>query len=1067
MPARPPFRRSSLLVGLAVAATGLVAIPVTATANPAGTGLVISEVYGGGGNSGATFKNDFIELFNPTGAAITVDGWSVQWRSAGGTGAGAVTPLKGSVPAGGHYLVQEAVGTGGTVDLPAADATGTIAMGGSNGQGWLATTTTALTPPVGNVVDAQGNLPAGIVDFVGVNANSFEGATAPGMSNTTSASRGATGTDTNNNGADFTAGAADPQNSGSTTPPVDPPEEFTGTIAEIQGTNAATSPHVDDIVTTRGVVTAVYPSGGFFGYYIQTPGTGGAGLDLGTHTASDGIFVRQPSGAITVTPGQYLEVTGVVAEYAGATQITVPAADAKVLGETAAPVTAATTTQLPATAAQRESLEGMLYRPTGAYTVTNTYSTNQFGEVGLAAGDKPLIQPTEVARPGSPEAAAVAADNAARGIVLDDGASTNFTATSTKTTDCGTRPTPCLTNGNLTPPYISNDKPVRVGARTTFVSDVIFTEGGSPTAPTYRFQPLTPVVGPDNATSPATFENTRVATPDKALVAKRATPDVKVASFNVLNYFTTLGDADDDNVGDGGCQPYTDRDGDGDTVNGGCDQRGAWDPQDLARQQQKIVAAINALDADVVGLMEIENSAALGETPDEATQTLVAALNAVAGAGTWAANPSSTELPAASEQDVITNAIIYKPAMVQRVGAARALGNQSTGTQAFGNAREPIAQVFTPVAGGQPFLFVVNHFKSKGSAGPHAGDTDQGDGQGAGQVSRELQAAAVRDWVPTVLASTSTPTQAVLMAGDYNSYTEEDALHILYDAGYSDVEKFFGNGEYSYSFSGLSGSLDHVLANEAAIKLTTGTDIWNINSGEALAMEYSRWNYHATDFHTPGPFRSSDHDPVIVGLDLVPPPGTPATTVTAKVTPQRVVVDRTRAVAHVTVATGGTTAGNGTAEVREGSTLLASAPVVNGVVNVKLPAFTSVGEHTLTVRYVVGSSAVAETTVLVDVLKAASDARATAATTKSGTPVVGVRVKAQGLKAKGKVKLVVKGTSAAKGKAVLKRTVRLKGGKATVRLAGLRPGRYTVVVRYLGNDETKGSKETLRLRVRR
>ena len=955
MPARPSFRRGSVLVGLAVAATSLVAIPLTATANTAGTGLVISEVYGGGGNAGATLKNDFIELYNPTGAPIAVDGWSVQWRSAGGTGAGAVTPLTGTVPAGGHYLVKQAAGTGGTVDLPAADATGTITMGGSSGQGWLASTTTALTPPLGNVVGQNGTLPEGIIDFVGVSAMSFEGATAPGMSNSTSSARKIAGDDTDVNSADFTSGVPTPANSSSEEPA--PPEEFTGTIAEIQGSGPA-SDRVGDIATTRGVVTAVYPSGGFFGYYLQTPGTGSADLDVTTPTASHGIFVRQPAGAVTVTPGQYLEVTGDVSEYAGLTQLEVDAADATVLTEDVAPVVTTTTAQLPATAAQRESLEGMVYRPTGAYTVTNTYSTNQYGEVGLAAGEKPLIQPTEVALPGSAEAAAVAADNAARGIVLDDGASTNFTS-----------------RGNLTPAYVSNDEPVRVGARATFDGDVIFSQGGSPSSPTYRFQPVATVVGPANAASPASFQNTRVAAPDESLVSERGTADVKVASFNVLNYFTTLGDADDDNVGDGGCDAYNDRDGDGNNVSGGCDQRGAWDPADLGRQQQKIVAAVNALDADVVGLMEIENSLALGEAADEATETLVAALNAAAGAGTWAANPSSSELPPVADQDVITNAIIYKPATVQRVGESRALGDQSTDAEAFGNAREPLAQVFAPVGGGDPFLFVVNHFKSKGSAGPHAGDADQGDGQGAAQVSRELQAAALRDWVPTVLASTATPTQAVLLAGDFNSYTEEDSLHILYGAGYSNVEKEFANGEYSYSFSGLSGSLDHILANEAAMERATGTDIWSINSGESLAMEYSRWNYHATDFHTPGPFRSSDHDPVIVGLDLLPtPPGMTGTaTVKAKVTPQRVVVDRTLAMAHVKVMTGAKKdATDGTVEIREGSALLASAPITNGVVNVKLPVFTTAGEHPLTIRYVVGASAststVAETTVVVDVL---------------------------------------------------------------------------------------------------
>jgi 5'-nucleotidase len=1051
-------RRVAAAAGLGLLAAGLVAIPGTATANPDGTALVISEVYGGGGNSGATLRNDFIELYNPTAAAISVDGWSVQWRSAVGTTAGTVTPLSGSVPAGKHYLIQEAAGAGGTVDLPAADATGTIAMGGSSGQGWLASTTTPLTPPAGDVVDDAGNLPAGIIDFVGVNAGSFETTTAPGMSNTTSSTRNATGADTDVNSADFTSGAPTPVNSADEVP--DAPGEFEGTIAEIQGTGLV-SDKVGDTATTRGVVTAVYPSGGFFGYFIQTPGTGAAGLDLATHPASDGIFVRQPSGAISVTPGQYLEVTGTVTEFAGQTQITVPAADATVLSEAPAPVVTTTTAQLPATEAQRESLEGMRYRPTGGFTVTNTFSTNTFGEVGLAAGDKPLIQPTEVARPGSAESAAVVADNAARGIVLDDGGSTSFAATSDVPATCGTRPIPCLTNGHLTPAYVSNDEPVRVGAKASFDADVIFTQGGSPSSPTYRFQPLTTVVGPANAASPATFENTRVATPDEALISETGTPDVKVASFNVLNYFTTLGDADDDNVGDGGCVAFTDRDGDGNNVDEGCDQRGAWDPQDLERQQQKIVAAINALDADVVGLMEIENSAALGEPADEATKSLVAALNAVAGAGTWAANPSSSELPPVADQDVITNAIIYKPAAVQRVGEARALGDQSSGLEAFSNAREPIAQVFTPVGGGDPFLFVVNHFKSKGSAGPHPGDTDQGDGQGNAQESRELQAAALRDWVPTVLASTATPTQAVLLAGDFNSYTEEDSLHILYGAGYSNVEKVFGNREYSYSFSGLSGSLDHILANGAAMELATGTDIWAINSGESVAMEYSRWNYHATDFHLPGPFRSSDHDPVVLGLDLVTSPA-PTSTVQARVTPQRVVVDRTRAVAHVKVLRGDKLdATDGTVEVREGNVLLASAPVTNGVANVKLPAFTTVGKHTLTIRYVGGSSTAAETTVVVDVLKAASDARASASDKRGKAPAVKVRVGAEGSPASGKVKVKVKGKPGAT------ETVRLEDGKAVVRLRGLRPGRYTVVVRYLGNDETAGSSEKIRLRVRR
>ncbi len=216
----------------------------------------------------------------------------------------------------------------------------------------------------------------------------------------------------------------------------------------------------------------------------------------------------------------------------------------------------------------------------------------------------------------------------------------------------------------------------------------------------------------------------------------------------------------------------------------------------------------------------------------------------------------------ASEQDVITNAIIYRTAAVQRVGDSRALGDQSGAGEAFVNAREPIAQVFEPAAGGAPFLFVVNHFKSKGWAGPWPGDADTGDGQGTSNESRVRQAQALRDWVTQIRGDVD----AVALVGDFNSYTQEDPLQVLYDAGYADAATAFGVDTASYSFQGLSGSLDHVLLNEAATARATGADIWNINSGESVALEYSRFRSHATEFYADDVYRSSDHDPVVVGL---------------------------------------------------------------------------------------------------------------------------------------------------------------------------------------------------------
>ena len=918
MPTTPrDARRRSLALlgagslGLATLATGLSLAPAQA----ASTGLVISEAYGGGGNAGATFTHDFIEIHNPTSQPISVDGMSIQYRSSGSTAAATgVTELSGTVPAGGRYLVQQARGTGGTEALPTPDATGTIAMSGSAFTVWLAEGTAALNPPAGQLTTVPG-----VVDLLGVNSNTWEGPTkAAGIANATSSSRIAP--DADHNGAEFATGEPTPQNTAGPGEPEPDPDPTAATIAEIQGTGEA-SPLVGTEVVTSGVVTAAPRF--LFGFYLQTPGSGGA--DRATGAASDGVFVYYPQGAgtVTVQPGDHVRVTGEVAEFAGATQVVSSEPEVERLDTPAEPVTAYAG-EWPATDAAKESLEGMLVDVTAQeFTVTNTFSTNRFGEVGLALGDTPLLQPTEVADAQDAAAiAAVVADNAARAIVLDDGSSTDYT-----------------TNGSLTPPYVSNTAPVRVGAAATFTEPVVLTEGGSPSNPTYRFQPTVSVSGPDyTATSPAVFEDTRTAAPEEV------GGDVSVASFNVLNYFTTLGDADDDNVGDGGCTAFTDRAGDGNNVRGGCDQRGAWDPQDLARQQEKIVAAINALDADVVGLMEIENSARLGEAADEATRTLVGALNAAAGFEKWAANPSSTELPATAEQDVINNAIIYQPAAVERVGESRALGEQSGAGEAFDNAREPLGQVFAPVGGGEELLVVVNHFKSKGSG------EDDGTGQGNANPDRIAQATALRDWVPGVAADTGT--EAIVLLGDFNSYAQEDPMQVLYEAGYENTTDSAETPEWSYSFSGLSGSLDHVLANGAAMEALTGVDTWNINSGESLAMEYSRFNTHATDFHQAGPFRSSDHDPVKIGLDLVDDaPELAASSVEVDVRPEEPKAGKGRLVLQVEVASQAGTPSGTVTVVAGGEQATAELKRSGKVVVTMRNPFEQAGTYPVTVRY--------------------------------------------------------------------------------------------------------------------
>ena len=553
----------------------------------------------------------------------------------------------------------------------------------------------------------------------------------------------------------------------------------------------------------------------------------------------------------------------------------------------------------------------------------------------------------------------------------------------------------------------------------------------------WKLQPQRQVVGVP--TGLVTFEQDRPAAP--AAVGG----DLKLATFNVLNYFTTLG-------GDvTGCSPFVDR-ADNPiatrTCTGSTGPRGAWNQENFLRQQAKIVRAINTMDADIVSLEELENSRTVdGANRDEAIGALVAALNADAGSARWAFVPSPAVLPAA--EDVIRNGFIYDPSTVGTVGESKILD-----VPAFDNAREPVAQVFKGVAAADTskFAVITNHFKSKGSG------TDDGTGQGNANPDRVAQANALVAFASTF--ATEQGTDKVFLTGDFNAYSEEDPVQAIEAAGYESLESTDNPDEESYSFAGTSGSLDHVFANAPAKAMVTGVDLWEINANESVFYQYSRYNYVGTDLYRPNVFASSDHNPEIVGIKLpVVDPGTPGSSVEAKVTPPRVVVDRTRAMVHVKVLRGdkkNTT--DGTVQVLEGSTVLASAPVSNGVVNIKLPVFTTVGAHTLTIRYADGTSTPSETTVVVNVLKAASDVRAKASKAQK---LVKVKVGAEGVRATGAVKVKVKGR---KG---VTRTVELKNGKATVRLAGLRPGRYQVVVRYLGDAETQRSRQLVRLRVRR
>ncbi len=903
--------------------------PVAAAPSPH---LVISQVYGGGGNSGAPFNADFVELFNRGTAARSVGGLSVQYTSATGTGALGASAAQlvalpdVSVPPGGSFLVAMIAGTAGA-SLPTPDATGLIALSAAAGKVALVTGTDSLGCNGANLACSVDQL-ARIVDLVGYGtANFAEGQPAPGLSNTTAAQRLDGGcTDADANATDFVAAAPAPRNSASplqpcptepaNTPPtvtpnplaiehrsgtaasytlqasddvtvadvavdgslpagitLDPgvpgparaitisvastvgvgtyafaltvsddagaatavavtvsvvPDPCAGppshTIMQVQGAGTA-SPLIGQTVQLEGVVTESYQARGELGgFYLQD--SGGDGND----ETSDGLLVFD--NADQVQPGDLVRVTGRVAEFersanAGAgtvTELVAPFSDVAVCGRGSV---APTTVELPFGPAAGdvpalERFEGMRVTMPTARTVTEVFTLGRFGEVVLTSG-APLFAPTNGNVPGSPQE--IEAANDRNRILLDDG----------------------LSGSNLYPgAYVVGDDPnavPRVGdavAPGDVVDGILTFDFG-----VYRVEPVGEFV--DFVTGIP-----RPQTPDPV------GGDVRIASFNVLNYFTTIDDSRWAGAAD--------------------TPRGATSPAELARQQTKIVEGIIGLDADVVGLLEIENNGPSSDPrvgPD-AVASLVAAINAAlpAGAPAYAAiaDPDLNApnfLGGTFGTDAIKVAVIYRPARVVPVGAAvsdPALVNPPD--PAFQSmrlfSRPPVAQRFRLAGGaGVPFTVIVNHLKSKGSLQPNC-DPTGGGLQGNCNDLRVRQAQGVLDLVA------GAGLQNVAIIGDLNAYSREDPVTALESAGYtSPVDTYVPAGDrYSYVFDGERGELDHALVDGDMRRLVTGADIWHINSIEPPAKDYTRFN--DPNLFEPNAYRSSDHDPLLVGLDLTP-----------------------------------------------------------------------------------------------------------------------------------------------------------------------------------------------------
>ncbi|SPT54417.1 Uncharacterized protein conserved in bacteria [Actinomyces bovis] len=638
-----------------------------------------------------------------------------------------------------------------------------------------------------------------------------------------------------------------PTSSGPDAPPQTPTARGQRTEAELTTIPEIQKPGVADdsaligtTVTTLGVVTGAHPRNEdglattLDGFTIQTPGTGGAWDPA--RASSDGLFAWVGKRSLDIPEiGSCVRVTGTVGEYpatgkktpASTQSLTQLAVTAIEHASGCAPVTPTPLESVPS-ADQLEALESMLVTPQGTWTITDNYQVSQYGTLALTPGTEPLRAATDIVAPGE-KAAAYEAASAAAVIALDDGTNTNLTR------DAAT---------GVPYAYIANGAPARVGYHAAFTQPVLVDVRHS----AFVLQPTRMTAGHPER-SPIAITGERPAVPE-------VEGDIKVATFNVLNYFSDLGEDEP------GCKGYPDRQGNLLTAKN-CTVRGAWSSAAFAQQQAKIVAALSAIDADVVALEEIENPVAVGvgEDRDATLKTLVTALNTAAGSEKWAYVPSPAKVPA--KEDVIRTAFIYQPKTIAPVGGSVILDDP-----AFTDlARQPLAQEFTPVVTeqqiGRSIVVIANHFKSKGSVptGMEEGNTDTGDGQGNSNAIRVAQAKALALFAERF---EKTPT---LLVGDFNSYSKEDPLTVLTEAGW--IHKS-AEARPSYVYSGRSGSLDHVFANAAADPLVRGVASWGVNAEESIAFEYSRSNMNAhLATEIDNPYRSSDHNPEIVGLDLV------------------------------------------------------------------------------------------------------------------------------------------------------------------------------------------------------
>jgi predicted extracellular nuclease len=571
------------------------------------------------------------------------------------------------------------------------------------------------------------------------------------------------------------------------------------------------------------------------GFFVQEEN---ADADAAPET-SEGIFVYCDPCPVDVSVGDHVRVIGVPGEAFGMSQITATGASDVAILSTGNPLPTPATFPLgdPYTLdASYEAFEGMLVTVPGTLSAGNISDLDRYGQLVLTFG-----RFFHYTHQNIPNVSGYAAhlDNLSRSsIVLDD--------------DDDTQNAPLLTSDPTVfhpEPAFSAGNYVRTGDTIDDLTGVLhWAWSGSGGTDAWRIRPV--VEAFDYAFTP---NNPRPTAPDTVAGATR------VALLNLLNYFTTL-----------------------DTSFSGCGQfgfeqcRGANTAAELARQTEKTVATLCALDADVIALVEIENGAAAGD----AVGSLAASINAEGATGCPGPYQAIDAEPLGT--DVIKVGLLYRPDRVTPQGAAAVLDTAafvdppSSGVQ---RNLPALAQTFLDESG-ETFTVVVNHWKAKGCLFALGADLDQGDGQECYASTRTLAANELASWLAT--DPTSSGDADFLVVGELNSWALEDPIQVLGTAGYTNlIQSHLGANAYSYSFRDQLGYFDHALASASLAPKVQGIVQWHINTDEADLLDYNDTLQDAgesffeakppgtTLYDGTSPARSSDHDPIVV---VVPEP---------------------------------------------------------------------------------------------------------------------------------------------------------------------------------------------------